>query len=383
MKEQLEEKRYKKVIELMNSNREKRLRGEHVAIPWSLPKISKVLPGIEQRRYNLISAPPKGGKTQITDFLFMYEPLNWKAQHPDSPITLKIFYFSLEMSIDSKIRAAISHKLFKDYGLSISPQKLTSVFGDYVYDNPVKGTIESKEFLQWLEEFEDTVEFYDNIRNPTGIYRTVEAYAEANGTYKKKIIPWVDIDQDGKKFRYDKEVKGDYTPNNPDEFVIIIVDHVSLLQTEKGQSLHQAISTFSSQYCLKMRDKWGYIPTVVQQQSAASSSLKQGGNKKAALELVRPDQEGLADNKYTARDVDLMLSLYNPSRYDIDEYRGWDLNRIGDYHREVNINLNRNGISKATCQLYFNGASSYFSELPAQASEEVHRDIERIAKDNI
>lgn len=125
-------------------------------------------------------------------------------------------------------------------------------------------------------------------------------------------------------------------------------------------------------------DKWGFTPVVVQQQSAASSSSEFAKNTgKLIIDKLKPDPEGLADNKFTARDVDLMVSLFDPYRYDITEYKGWDLTRLRGTHREFNINLNRNGISRATCQLYFNGAASFFKELPATPSSQIYENIEK------
>lgn len=72
-----------------------------------------------------------------------------------------------------------------------------------------------------------------------------------------------------------------------------------------------------------------------------------------------------------------MISLFDPSKYDLASYRGWDLNRLGGNHREFIINLNRNGISRAHCQLYFNGAVSYFKELPEEPSEAVYNAINK------
>ena len=49
----------KRVTQSLIENREKRLRGDLIAIPWSLPKISKVIPGVEKAKYVIISASPK------------------------------------------------------------------------------------------------------------------------------------------------------------------------------------------------------------------------------------------------------------------------------------------------------------------------------------
>lgn len=241
---------YKKVLEQINDNRERRLRGESVTIPWSLPRISEVLPGIEKQRYNIVTSNPKGGKTQLTDFLYVYDPIDWLEKNPNSDIRLKIFYFSLEISKEAKIRAAMSHKLFKDYGINISPQNLLSVFNKYVLSDNIKGIIESPAFTKWLEHFESIVEIYDEIRNPYGIFNTVRTFAEQNGTYTTKEIDWTEDDGSVSK----KVVKDQYIPNDPNLFVIVILDHVSLLQPERGESLHQAIGKYSSDYCLRMRE---------------------------------------------------------------------------------------------------------------------------------
>ena len=48
-----------RVIQKLKDNRDRRNSGEVIAIPWTLPRLSRVLPGIVQGRYNLISANSK------------------------------------------------------------------------------------------------------------------------------------------------------------------------------------------------------------------------------------------------------------------------------------------------------------------------------------
>jgi len=67
-----------------------------------------------------------------------------------------------------------------------------------------------------------------------------------------------------------------------------------------------------------------------------------------------------------------MLGLFWPHRYNIEKYNDWDLSRIGKYHRELSILLNRNGTSNASIDLYMNGASNYFKELPKDVNEQVY-----------
>lgn len=70
-----------------------------------------------------------------------------------------------------------------------------------------------------------------------------------------------------------------------------------------------------------------------------------------------------------------MLGIFSPYMYKEEVYEGWDLTRIRDYHRELSIILNRNGRSNITQQLFFNGASSFFKELPPNPSPETRQKI--------
>lgn len=73
-----------------------------------------------------------------------------------------------------------------------------------------------------------------------------------------------------------------------------------------------------------------------------------------------------------------MLSLFWPARYGIKEYNYWDLCRIGHNHRELLINLNRNGISSASIDLMFLGACNYFEELPRDPTEKIYDKIQHL-----
>lgn len=366
----------RRVIEELTENKRRRENGETIAIPWSLPRLSSILPGITQGRINLVSANSKVGKTQLNDFLFLYQPLEWMMKNLDSNISLKVFYFSLEISKEAKIRSAISYKLHKDYGIVISPERLRSLFGGYILDDKVLKIINSEDFQVWLNFIEEHVDFVDNIRHNYGIHNYIKTYAEQNGHYTKKVIDWQKDDGFGNTTVEKREVNDKYIPNNPNEYVIVIVDHLSLLQPSKEEkTLHTAMGAFTSRYMLEARDKWNYCIALVQQQAAASESQQFTNKGDTIVEKLKPSPDNLGDCKLTARDVDLMISLFWPHRYEITEYHKWDLNVIGKYHRELMINLNRHGTSNASIDLYMNGATNHFKELPKDVDEKVYQYI--------
>lgn len=348
------------VLKKIQENRERRLRGEVIAIPWSLSRFSRAIPGVQQGRYFLISANPKAGKSQLCDFLFVYEPIEWYLKNQNQSIVPRVLYFSLEMACKSKIMQAISYKLNKDYGIVLSPENLQSTFDNYIVEPKIINIIQSTKFRKWLSDFESMVTLIDNVRSPDEIYDYVVDYALKHG----------------------KMGKEGYIPDNPDEYVIIIVDHLSLLTPNKGESLFEAMYHYSAYRCLEFRDKFGYIPVVVQQQSAASAQQQFDFKGNSIIEKIRPSPDGLADCKLVSRDCNVMISLFNPYSYNLTEYEGINLNEIGRWHRELYLNLNRDGISNAQVQLFFNGACNEFIELPRREdiNEKLYRDIKEKVK---
>ena len=84
------------------------------------------------------------------------------------------------------------------------------------------------------------VEFIDDIRNPTGIYKFVDEYAQKNGTQHKKVVEFVN-NKTGET--WEKEVNDYYEPNDPEEYVMVLIDHISLISTEKKNGV-QLIKDF-------------------------------------------------------------------------------------------------------------------------------------------
>jgi len=310
--------------------------------------------------------------TQIGDFLYMYQPIEWLYKNKYSGKKMKLFYFSLEMNKEKKLLAAISYKLFTDHGYIISPENLQSIFENYTIDQKIIDLIKSKSFIDWLKFVEECVEFNDSVRNPYGIFSIVKAYAESHGHYEYKHIT---IQDSITNEPVSKRVVDYYVADNPEEYVGVLVDHYSLMQPEKGETLRECIGRFSSEYALKMRDRFGYFVVGIQQQSADSEKQEFTKSGATIIERLKPSADYLADCRTTSRDVDLMIGLFAPARYNIKEYNSWDLARIGHQHRELLILLNRNGISSASIDLMFLGACNYFEELPREPSEKTYEQI--------
>lgn len=342
---------FRRVHNNLKNRRERILSGKVNCIPWGLKRFETQSPGIEQGKYYLITANSKVGKTQIADWLFLYNAVQ-QVIDKGLNVKLKIFYFSLEMSKEEKLLACFSNILYIKEGIRISPIDLKSTHSGKPISEDILNLLEK--YKPYFDKIEEVVEFIDDIRNPTGIYNLVRDYAVANGKiHTRKIV----IDDK------ETEVEDYYEPNDPEEYVMIIIDHISLISPEKRKgvqmSLHESISELSSNRLIKLRNRFNYIPVVIQQQAASQESVE---NKKA--NRLKPTMDGLADNKLTQRDANVILGLFSPFRHEIPEHQEYDIRIFRDNIRFLEILGGREGGNGTICPLYFDGAVNYFKELP-------------------
>ena len=335
-------------------------------IPFmGMERLEKYLPGIEQSTYYLIAAASGVGKSKLARYLFIHNPIMFLENNPDSDIQLDILYFSLEESKEKVILAEVSKYLYTQHKLNLSIKQLSSV-GRY--------NVLSTEDLQKVQQSEEhvnnflkRVKIFDNVRNATGIYNTVRDFALTIGTYyDKNDTPLTPQEVHNVKIRVGESYKkvSYYKTHNPKHYVIVLIDHISLLQPETGETLWQSMSKMSSNYCLRIRDKFGFIPVVVQQLAADKERIEANFSRADLVQKLEPSLDGLGDNKTIARDVNVALGLFAPDRYKITEHNGYDITRFRDRYRSMNIMKSRDGIANKKLPLFFNGAVDFFKELP-------------------
>lgn len=338
----------------LKQKRENILNGKVNSIPSPFKRFSNDFIGIEQACYYLITSFTKGGKTQIMNYMFLFMPLLWVFKNRDK-CTLKIFYFPLEETPERITQRFMSFllNLLSNGEINISPSDLRSA-KNKALDERIIDILESKEYKEIFEFYEQTV-IFDTVSNPTGIYKKCKQYAESNGkTYQKESVYKDEFDQliTTKSFDY-------YEANDPNEYRLVIIDHISLLNCEKGMNLKQTIDKMSEYCYVYLRNRYKFSPIIVQQQSAESES-----NESFSLGRLRPSTTNLSDSKYTSKDCDICLGLFSPAKFELKEYKGYDITKFKDNIRFLEVLINRNGELGGLSPLYFDGAVCEFRELP-------------------
>lgn len=343
-----------RTLEYLQDRRNKLLNGGINSIPSPFVRFRSEFVGIEQGKYYVTTAATKGGKTQFTSFMFLYTPLLYAYNNPDK-IRLKVFYYPLEETPEDITKRFMSYLLNDLSGgeIHISPADLQSTDNSKPVPQEVLDALKEEEFQKILKFYEDTVIFSPS-RNATGVYQEVKRYMEEHGTVHRRPQTVKD------DFGNTKEVQvfDHYTPNDSDEYVIIIFDHLSLIQTERGMTLKQSADKLS-EYFVILRNRYNVTPVLVQQQAFDMESLDAFKANK-----LRPTAQGLADSKYSARDCNVLLGLFNPFKHELPEYQKYDITKLKDKCRFLEVVLNRGGSSGGLIGLYFDGAVCEWAELP-------------------
>lgn len=359
----------RRILQNLRERRNNILSGNVNCIPSPFVRFRNDFPGIEQGRYYLISASTKVGKTQLMNYLFLYNSVLYSYNHPDK-VHLRMLYYNLEETQEAITLRFMCHLLYilSNKKIRKTPNDLKSVREDKIIDEHVLDLFETEPYKSILEHFEKVVTFLDD-RNPYGIYKQAKKYAENNGvTYTRKL----QVKNNNGDIIDERDVFDYYVPNDPKEYVMIVTDTVNIISPDGNQSLYEAIASYS-QYMIQLRNRYCYIPICIQQQNAETTNLEAFKSNK-----IRPTVAGLADCKATAKDCNVFIGLSNPYAFEMNSYAGYDLTRLKGNARFLEVVINRDGESNGMIGLYFDGAVNYYEELPPPRTNEYNTLVERV-----
>ena len=195
--------------------------GLNKGLPMGFDRLMHFVPDIQQGTYYLIGGETGSGKTAFCDNAFVYNPYDWYKSNPDTNIKLKIFYWSLEIDKGVKLTKAICRKLYLDYSMVTDVNFVLSRGKNRISEEVYEAV---KSCKNYFEELEDVVTIIDANTHPTAVNKFMLDYAEANGEIKHRTV------FNGKQ---DIKIFDRYIPKNANEYVIMVVDHISLMKRVK------------------------------------------------------------------------------------------------------------------------------------------------------
>lgn len=359
-----------RVLYKLEERRQNLINGNINCIPFPFANFREDIPGIEQGRYISITGATKSAKSQFASEL-LFNAILYAYKHPEQ-LDINVRYYPLEETPEGIMERFMSYLLFLKSGkqIRISPSDLRSTNNDKPLDSSIIQILQSNDYQDVIKFFEEHVVF-SNTNTPTGIFLECKQYAHNNGIVHRKIVKY--------KNELGETVESDngfdyYEQNNPKEYRIIFVDHISLISTQQGMDLRQSMNKLSEHF-VELRNKYKYTPIIVHQQAMFESldAFK--------MDKLEPSIQNLADSKAIARDLDMCLGIFSPYKYNLHDYKGYNIDVFKDNIRFVNVLLNRNGLCNGVLPLYFDGAVNYFTPLCSPKNEiEINKIYEYINK---
>lgn len=340
------------VLENLKKRRNNAVSGGINCIPFPSSTLRKYLPGVEQEQFVVITASTKVGKSMFSSFMYIYNVLEYCFTH-QFQCSCHIIYFPLEESVSRITERYMSHLLWQLDGIRISPAELRSTDAECPVPEQALRLLETKPYKDRLAFFEKCVEFDTENFNPTGIRNKCVEYARSVGTIKSHKV------KANNDASVEVEVFDEYVQDDPNHFKIMYLDHLSLIDNEKGMTKKQSMDKLT-EYCVKyLRNRYRYTCVLVQQQA-----FEQEGLEAIKQKNIMPTLAGLSDSKYSSRDSNVVLGLFNPNKFGLETWLGYDIKRLGNYARFVKILAARDYEGDVSIGYFFDGATCDFKELP-------------------
>lgn len=320
-------------LELLWTLIDKGKKGDNVGVSTGLPKLDKLIGGIQPSRYYLCGAASSVGKTSFILYI-MYNML--RRMTKTKPVYF--LYLSLEIGADVLLAKLMSLYCAEEFGVYLTLNDILSFeypISDQNYDY-------LKQARKWISTIMDNICIVDKAVNASVVYRETLTFAERYGSFDEI---------DGKKR---------YIPNNPNQLIIGVLDHFALMQCAEGRTLKQEIDVASS-YMVTLKRKLQMSWFVLMQQNRESSSMD-----RRKADLSEPTLNDLRDSAGPSQDSDVVLQLFFPFREKLSTYRGYRIlgDGMGQILRSCIITKNRYGIANQVICLNFYGSVGWWTETP-------------------
>lgn len=352
--------------------------GLNAGIPMGFPRLDKFLRGLQKKKYYLVGANTGVGKTAFVDQAFVINPYNWIVKN-NAKEKLKIFYESYEIDVESKLAKWVSYQIYQDYQIEIDPEHILGM--DMQHENDDENRLSDdmynliKQYKEHFEKLFEFIEIEDVPAHPTAIYSRVKQYCEENGK-------WIEYEKmvqgKPKKIKY-------YKANDKDEYVIVIIDHIGLVKSEKASKTEGMLNKKGtidrlSSYLIELRNKYKVIPVVISQFNRDLGDIQ-----RQRFKELRPQLEDFKDSGSTQEDCNVAFAMFSPARYNIPNYLDYDLKStkhdVVDYFRAGFIVKNRGGRDGAAIGFRFLGHCGYFEELPTAKTFEENPELYKVIPD--
>ena len=334
--------------------------GKSVGIPFNLPRLNTVIPGIQKQRLTLIGGGSGSGKTKYTNEEYIFNAFEqWYEGGRTFP--LEIHYMSLEMPRAQIIAALVVRWLDRVHAVLVD----TAYLLGYVQGKPLQAfhneLLESDDLREYITAFEEVVFIIDTHLNHVSFEMYLKDLSRSKGVITTKSITTKD----------DNEINvfESYEENDDRQVTIVVLDHLGLVKRVQGQS-DRAMMSDMADIIIKYRNRYKFTFVVTQQLNRNFSSTD-----RHKMEDVLPKDSDFRGGSGMFDASDVVLGILSPNRERLNSFMGYRISStpgsrgLGNRFVAVNVIKNRHGSNNAVIPLLFVGESGRYEELPRDAKD--------------
>lgn len=315
--------------------------GLNTGIPFQdFTTLSNHIKNIQQGRYDMVFAGTSVGKTAFVNSTYVFGAIDFLEAHPGYIHDLEIIYYCLEITPEKMIAKEISRLIWEEHGILTDTNEILSI-GNSQIRPEVEALIDH--YQERFERIQDKYIHFRTSLSPKSIFRDLITYAEARG----KIIR----DDDGNIL--------EYQPNDESKIVLVVVDHIGLINYKDFSTKKEAIDMVS-RHLVFFRNMCGFSPVVISQINRGSEQMdrRDGDNWMPMLSDIK-------DSGNTSEDANTVIAIASPFYYGVKTCLGFDITKYKDRYRLIKILKNRDGQRNLLASFLFIGEYGGYYQLPS------------------
>jgi len=219
--------------------------GKNIGLSTGLDKLDSITYGINRGWMTVWAGDSGSGKSSLVLYSTVYQPFMQSLL--SNSIELHFLLFSFELSAEVLLTKLLSIYIWERFNVELSYEQILSL-REPLSDSNYQYIENSRD---WLTKLEACCDIIDKPVTAKHMYGICKEWAKRFGTFEEEEVAG----------GYIKET---YIPNNPQQYLIVNVDHIKLLKTDTGNGVKQEIDD-ASNYLITFRNKCNFTVNIVQQ----------------------------------------------------------------------------------------------------------------------
>lgn len=299
-----------------------------------LKKASFYIDKLKKGNFILLGGGSGSGKTTFALYHYVYRPIIYCIENNIKD--LDIIICCLEMAATNTLSKLETMYIYDKYGVDIGYRDMMSFKGKLKPEHK-ELIMESKPMIEKIESY---IRFIETGINHKTLEKYLISYYSKRGTFM---------------------IDGSYMPKNPKLLTFLLLDHIGEVSVPPGMTKKECIDNTAD--VLKVaRNKCGLSCMVLQQINRVQSSVER------RTKFPGIESSDFKDSGNVYEKSDTALGLYNPFKDKQKHVFDYDVIKMGNRLRVLQILKGRYGEADVNIGLAFYGEASMFKEIPPGAS---------------